>query len=257
MAYPYERRSDQRRDDDWRGDDREGPRTGPEGDLDPYENMGRRWGRGTAGYGHREATGRYGAGFDYGSQMERPAGADRPGQQDFPPRGGWGGPTDAGWSRFGGGETQGAAYESYEGGRHAGRRLFGGPYGPEGADWPAAGGAQSEMYRYGEGGSAMSHRGKGPRGYRRSDERITEDVCERLMDSHDVDASEIEVTVADGEVTLNGMVGSRHAKRCAEDCADSVSGIGHVQNNLRVSTGAGQDQAQSAGAGARRKSGTD
>ena len=50
-----------------------------------------------------------------------------------------------------------------------------------------------------------------------------------------VDASEIEVSVSGGEVTLNGMTPSRTEKRRAEDLAESVSGVRHVQNNLRVS----------------------
>ena len=79
------------------------------------------------------------------------------------------------------------------------------------------------------------HRGRGPKGYKRSDERIREDVSDRLTDDPIVDASEIEVGVTAGEVTLNGTVHSRTAKRRAEDCADSVTGVGHVQNNLRVS----------------------
>ncbi|MGH6957889.1 MAG: BON domain-containing protein, partial [Caulobacteraceae bacterium] len=78
------------------------------------------------------------------------------------------------------------------------------------------------------------HRGRGPKGYRRSDERIREDVSDRLTDDAFVDASEVEVEVSGGEVTLNGWVASRAAKRRAEDCADSVMGVCHVQNNLRV-----------------------
>jgi osmotically-inducible protein OsmY len=78
------------------------------------------------------------------------------------------------------------------------------------------------------------HRGRGPRGYRRSDERITDDVHRALSDDHELDASDIEVRVSDGEVTLDGTVASRFAKRRAEDCADDVSGVDHVQNNLRV-----------------------
>ncbi|MBA4796527.1 MAG: BON domain-containing protein [Rhizobiales bacterium] len=81
-----------------------------------------------------------------------------------------------------------------------------------------------------------SHRGKGPRGYRRSDSRILEDVNDRLSDDGSVDASDIEVTVKDGEVTLSGHVTDRWEKRRAEDCADDVSGVTHVQNNLRVRT---------------------
>lgn len=78
------------------------------------------------------------------------------------------------------------------------------------------------------------HRGKGPKGYTRSDERIKEDVSERLMDDGRLDATEIEVTVQDGEVTLNGTVPERFAKRHAEDVAERASGVKHVQNNLRV-----------------------
>ncbi|WP_168801003.1 BON domain-containing protein [Peteryoungia ipomoeae] len=79
-----------------------------------------------------------------------------------------------------------------------------------------------------------SHRGKGPRGYRRSDARILEDVNDRLADDPAVDASDIEVTVKDAEVTLSGQVTDRWEKRRAEDSAERVSGVAHVQNNLRI-----------------------
>jgi hypothetical protein len=78
------------------------------------------------------------------------------------------------------------------------------------------------------------HRGRGPRNYQRSDDRIREDVHERLSDDVRVDASEIEVTVQNREVTLNGTVRDRNEKRWAEDIVESVSGVAHVQNNLRV-----------------------
>ena len=81
---------------------------------------------------------------------------------------------------------------------------------------------------------ANSHRGRGPKGYARSDDRIRDDVSDRLTDDWIVDASNIEVTVASGEVTLAGTVDSRDAKRRAEDCAEGASGVRHVQNNLRV-----------------------
>jgi osmotically-inducible protein OsmY len=76
--------------------------------------------------------------------------------------------------------------------------------------------------------------GRGPRGYRRSDERIREDVNERLTDDWRVDASDIEVGVDNGLVTLAGRVGSRAEKRRAEDVAESVSGVTDVSNQLRV-----------------------
>ena len=78
------------------------------------------------------------------------------------------------------------------------------------------------------------HSGRGPRNYARSDSRINEDVCDRLTDHPMVDASDIEVAVSGREVTLTGTVRSREEKRRAEDLAEAVSGVMHVQNNLRV-----------------------
>jgi osmotically-inducible protein OsmY len=77
-------------------------------------------------------------------------------------------------------------------------------------------------------------RGRGPKGYKRSDDRIREDISDRLTDDWRVDASDIEVSISGGEVTLTGHVDSRDAKRRAEDIAESVAGVKHVQNNLRV-----------------------
>jgi hypothetical protein len=76
--------------------------------------------------------------------------------------------------------------------------------------------------------------GKGPKNYVRSDERIREDVCEHLSYHPYVDASDIEVTVRDGEVTLSGTVDARMAKRAAEECCDQVRGVKDVHNQLRV-----------------------
>ncbi len=79
------------------------------------------------------------------------------------------------------------------------------------------------------------HRGKGPKGYTRSDERIKEDVNDRLSDDPHVDASEIDVAVQGCEVTLTGTVNSRQEKRHAEDLAERISGVKNVENRLRVS----------------------
>jgi osmotically-inducible protein OsmY len=83
------------------------------------------------------------------------------------------------------------------------------------------------------------HRGRGPKGYRRSDERIRDDVNDRLTDDRYLDASEIEVAVKDGEVTLSGVVFRREDKRWAEDLVERVSGVVYVQNNLRVQAAGG------------------
>ena len=81
---------------------------------------------------------------------------------------------------------------------------------------------------------ARHHRGRGPTGYRRSDARITEDINDRLTEDAYIDASEVQVRVENGEVTLDGTVDDRRAKRRAEDNAEAISGVTHVQNNLRA-----------------------
>ena len=83
------------------------------------------------------------------------------------------------------------------------------------------------------------YRGKGPKNYSRSDERIKEDINDRLSDDPFVDASDIDVTVSNGEVTLSGTVDHRSTKRRAEDLADAVSGVKNVENRLRVSQTSG------------------
>jgi osmotically-inducible protein OsmY len=93
-----------------------------------------------------------------------------------------------------------------------------------------------EMRRGSERYSTGEHRGRGPKGYRRSDERIREDVSDRLTDDAWLDATYIEVEAKDGEVTLSGLVSRREDKRRAEDLAENCSGVTHVQNNLRIQT---------------------
>ncbi len=78
------------------------------------------------------------------------------------------------------------------------------------------------------------HVGKGPKGYRRSDERIHEEVCEQLAQHPDVDASDVEVEVRDGEVTLRGTIEDRWMKRLAGDAIESLSGVRDVHNQIRV-----------------------
>jgi hypothetical protein len=82
------------------------------------------------------------------------------------------------------------------------------------------------------------HYGRGPRNYRRSDDRIEEDINEQLTRHPEIDATEIEVNVNNGEVTLTGTVDDRYDKRLAEDIAESVSGVRDVHNQIRVSSGA-------------------
>jgi len=78
------------------------------------------------------------------------------------------------------------------------------------------------------------YKGRGPRSYRRSDDRILEDINERLCDNPYIDASEIDVEVSNGDVTLKGSVNDRDSKWLAEDIGESVAGVNHVDNCLHV-----------------------
>lgn len=80
----------------------------------------------------------------------------------------------------------------------------------------------------------QNHRGKGPKNYKRSEDRIMEDVCVRLSEHPDIDASDIMVTVDGTEVTLTGTIDSKQAKRKAEDICESVTGVSEVHNQLRM-----------------------
>jgi BON domain-containing protein len=81
------------------------------------------------------------------------------------------------------------------------------------------------------------HSGRGPTYYVRPDDRIREDVCERLTHHPEIDASEIEVGVANGEVTLSGTAPDRSTKYAAEDLVYGISGVKEVYNRLRVERG--------------------
>jgi osmotically-inducible protein OsmY len=83
----------------------------------------------------------------------------------------------------------------------------------------------------------MSHpMGRGPRGYRRSDERIGEEISERIARSG-AWADDVEVSVNGGEVTLTGMVDDRREKLIIEEISDSVYGVKDVHNQIRVREG--------------------
>jgi len=87
-----------------------------------------------------------------------------------------------------------------------------------------------------ENAQSGGHRGKGPKGYQRSQERIKEDICDRLTDDDSIDASDVEINVTNGEVILSGSVSDKQTKRRIEDMIESMSGVKNVQNNLRVSS---------------------
>jgi hypothetical protein len=80
---------------------------------------------------------------------------------------------------------------------------------------------------------ASHGRGRGPKNYQRSDERIREEICESLARQGRLDASEVEVQVTNGEVLLTGTVARRDDKLAIEHLVDNVYGVLDVRNEIR------------------------
>lgn len=79
-----------------------------------------------------------------------------------------------------------------------------------------------------------NYSGKGPKGWKRTDERIREEACEALYHSPFVDASDVEVSVRDACVHLTGTVPTREMKREAELCVERIHGVDDVRNALTL-----------------------
>lgn len=75
---------------------------------------------------------------------------------------------------------------------------------------------------------------RGPKGYRRSDQRLLEDLCETIASAGHLDASEVTVDVQDGRVRLEGTVPARCMKHAIEDLADTCPGVQEIDNRIRV-----------------------
>lgn len=88
--------------------------------------------------------------------------------------------------------------------------------------------------RYASASALRNHRGRGPSNWQRSDQRLYEEVCECLTDDEHIDASDIEVRVEQGVVTLSGTVPRRQDKRHAEELIEQIRGVQDVHNQLRV-----------------------
>ncbi len=130
---------------------------------------------------------------------------------------------------------------------------YGGQSQGQRGQWQSQGGQGSSQGGQWGSRSSGGYAGRGPKGYRRSDERIREDISDQFMDNDELDASEIEVMVVEGVVTLTGTVPDRQSKRLAEDIAENGSGVRDVMNQLKVDNEAstrGRDHdGRTAGAG--------
>lgn len=86
--------------------------------------------------------------------------------------------------------------------------------------------------------TARGFRGIGPRGYIRSDQRIYEDICDRLTENPFIDPSDIEVRVDRGEVMLTGTVDSATELRQIEAICEEIVGVRHLHSRLALRSGA-------------------
>ena len=212
----------------WFGDDEAARRRRlDERERDRWEAESRqRWGGGAWGnprsYSSDREYGDRGYG-DWASTRER---FDRPDRADWADR-------DAAWRdrpampAYTGVGHGHYAEPGYIGSHEYDRQTYGGPY--PGQRQGAREWSSVEGWRV-----PGPHTGRGPRGYQRTDERIREEINERLTAHGLIDATEVECGVRSGEVTLTGFVDSRAAKRAAEDLAEDVYGVREVHNELRV-----------------------
>ncbi|WP_082721540.1 BON domain-containing protein [Burkholderia latens] len=175
-------------------------RDAPAGARDPAWEAERGYGhRGSSNAARQSGEGRYGGEGRHGGEGryggEAGYGGDRPGVRGHHRMGWYGGERD---------------------------------YDSRGADAPDLSRFGSDVQR-----EPMRQR-RGPKGYTRSDERIREDVCERLAHALDIDVSDVTVQVRDGRVELDGTVPSRWMKHDIEDIADSCMCVRDVENRVRV-----------------------
>ena len=166
-----------------------------------------RGGYGRGGYGQE----RYGS-DDYGG-----------GRRDFGGRSG--GQRSYGSERWGGGDYGSQGGSSFAYGR-GGENWGGEGYAGRGYGSASFGSQQWERQ--------VSHRGKGPKGYERSDDRLKEMICERLSDDPNIDASEITVAVSGGVVKLTGTIDSRAEKYQVEELIERCGGVKDIDNQLRM-----------------------
>jgi hypothetical protein len=87
---------------------------------------------------------------------------------------------------------------------------------------------------YGPDGALAAVYRRGPHGYVRPDNRICEDVCERLNADEHTDTSAVSVAVRRGAVILRGLVADRSCQQRIEAIAETVSGVCQVANRLRI-----------------------
>ena len=115
-------------------------------------------------------------------------------------------------------------------------------YGGQGAGSGSTAGAYAYDRDYGSVGArgesrgyaSQSFRGRGPKGYQRSDERLKEMICERLTDDPAIDASNVTIEVNGQCVKLTGTVDDRSTKYEIEELVENFGSVKDIDNQLRV-----------------------
>ncbi|MFL5494526.1 MAG: BON domain-containing protein [Gemmatimonadales bacterium] len=151
--------------------------------------------------------------------------------------GGTGG--DGGYSTLGGGvypdegsEDDAPSYGDWQ--RHSSGTTSG-ARGQEGLSFPGEhtwGEAQDAAER--EEGQGAPQGSSAPRARRRPNDTLAREIHEILTQDPELDATEIQVEVERGAVTLTGVVASREAKLLAEELVESITGVREVHNALMV-----------------------
>jgi osmotically-inducible protein OsmY len=181
-------------------------------------------GHSSGGYGAQGSGGQgyggYGP-FGYGPGTVPPYGGQGYGQQGF------GRPQEQSPSSPGYGQQQQQHGPHGYGGANYGSEAYAGWAGPEALRQEGRSGRPHHR-------TPVPRERKGPKGYTRSDQRLLEEICDRLVQQVDIDPSDIEVKVSEGMVELEGSIDSRASKHRVEDLVDSVWGVKDIRNNLRV-----------------------
>lgn len=263
--YGQHRGSEPREYDDSRSDSREFPDRHQQGQPRASQRDGRfphyadDFGLQTGPDAHRMGEGKRGVTSDW--ERDDPYASNGPEHQNY--RGQSSRPYGEG--QYGGSQSRGGSmWRSDDSGREDRS-----PYGQStdelrsGSRQPYGGGQQHRAYEYdpghkgmpqhfsaqqsysypgvssaaGQGTSQGRYTGKGPKGYKRSDEQICEEANQRLERNGDVDASEVEVSCNAGTLILRGKVEDRRAKREAENCVEDIYGVHDVMNELKVDRG--------------------
>lgn len=135
-------------------------------------------------------------------------------------------------------------------GQRGGQPAYGGGYFGDSRSGDQSYNGGQRMYRddVGDRGRSggtqgVARRPVGPKGYKRPDERVHEDVCERLAMNRYVDVSDVSVEVTNGVVMLEGTVQARREKYMIEEIAEAVFGVNEVENRLRVQRNEGTERA--------------